>query len=178
MDKASITAKNKRFTAIAWILAILVLAVAVPLNLIFERLNINFDMTPNSMYTLTDTTKEYLEELDAKGVKVDVYFLTKLEDLQSDLECLALYRTLLAYKEHPCFNLIDFDPDTEPERLRSINPDNKFNLSSGDFLFVYGDMVKRLPGTMMYTYGTDADNNVDWAMTVPKATPSILIPKP
>ena len=57
MDKASITAKNKRYTALAWILAILVLAVAVPLNLIIERLNINFDMTPNSMYTLTDTTK-------------------------------------------------------------------------------------------------------------------------
>ena len=97
MDKASITAKNKRYTALAWILAILVLAVAVPLNLIIERLNINFDMTPNSMYTLTDTTKNYLDELDAKGITVDVYFLTKLEDLSEDLECLALYRTLLAY---------------------------------------------------------------------------------
>ena len=106
MDKASITAKNKRFTALAWILAILVLAVSIPLNLIFERMNINFDMMPNSMYTLTDTTKEYLDELDAKNVTVDVYFLTKLEDLEGDLECLALYRTLLAYKEHKCFNLI------------------------------------------------------------------------
>lgn len=160
MDKSSITAKNKRFTAIAWILAILVLAVAVPLNLIFERLNINFDMTPNSMYTLTDTTKEYLDELDAKGVKVDVYFLTKLEDLEGDLECLALYRTLLAYKEHPCFNLIDFDPDTDPETLRKINPDGIYNLSSGDFLFTFENLVKRLPGSLMYTYRTDENDNV------------------
>ena len=160
MDKASITAKNKRYTALAWILAILVLAVAVPLNLIIERLNINFDMTPNSMYTLTDTTKNYLDELDAKGITVDVYFLTKLEDLSEDLECLALYRTLLAYKEPPCFNLIDFDPDTDPESLRKINPDGIYNLSSGDFLFSYNNMVKRLPGSLMYTYKTDADERI------------------
>lgn len=160
MDKASITAKNKRFTALAWILAILVLGVAVPLNLIFERMNVNFDMTPNSMYTLTETTKNYLDELDAKGVTVDVYFLTELEELEGDLECLALYRTLLAYKEHPCFNLIDFDPDTEPEKLREINPDGVFNLSSGDFLFSYNDMVKRLPATLMYTYQLDENEQI------------------
>ena len=160
MDKASVTVKNKRYSALAWILAILVLAVAVPLNLIFERLNINFDMTPNNLYTLTDTTKKYLDELDAKGITVDVYFLEKLDALEGDLECLALYRTLVAYKEHPCFNLIDFDPDTDPESLRKINPDGIYNLSSGDFLFKYNDMVKRLPGTLMYTYQTDADDRV------------------
>ncbi len=160
MDKASITAKNKRFTALAWILAILVLAVSIPLNLIFERINVNFDMTPNSMYTLTDTTKEYLDELDAKNVTVDVYFLTKLKDLEGDLECLALYRTLLAYKEHKCFNLIDFDPDTDPQTLREINPDGVFNLSAGDFLFSCNGMVKRLPGTLMYTYQLDENEQI------------------
>ena len=46
MDKATINKKNRRFTALAWILAILVLAVAVPLNLIFDRLNLTADMTP------------------------------------------------------------------------------------------------------------------------------------
>ena len=160
MDTNSINKKNRKFTALAWVLAILVLVVAIPLNLIFDRLNVTMDMTPNSMYSLSKTTTDYLNELDSKGVVVDVYFLTKMEELENDLEVLALYRTLLNYDKHPCFNLIDFDPDTEPERLRSVNPDNKFNLSSGDFLFVYGDMVKRLPASMMYTYGTDADNNI------------------
>lgn len=160
MDTNSINKKNRKFTALAWVLAILVLVVAIPLNLIFDRLNVTMDMTPNSMYSLSKTTTDYLNELDSKGVVVDVYFLTKMEELENDVEVLALYRTLLNYDKHPCFNLIDFDPDTEPERLRSVNPDNKFNLSSGDFLFVYGDMVKRLPASMMYTYGTDADNNI------------------
>lgn len=156
----SISAKNKRFTALAWVLAILVLAIAIPFNLIFERLNVNFDMTPNNLYTLSQTTTDYLEELDAQGIVVDVYFLTEMEELESDLEWLALYRTLLLYNEYACFNLIDFDPDTEPEILRKVNPDGVFNLNEADFLFVYGDMVKRLPGTMMYTYQTDENDNV------------------
>lgn len=157
MDKATINKKNKRFTALAWVLAILVLAVAVPLNLIFDRLNLTADMTPNSLYSLSKTTTNYLDELDSRGITVDVYFLMELEELDNDLELLALYRTIQNYDAHPCFNLIDFDPDTDPAQLRKLNPNNKYNLSSGDFLFVYGDMVKRLPGNLLYTFGTDSE---------------------
>ena len=158
MNTNSAGSKNKRFTAMAWILALLVLAIAIPVNLIFSRLNFDFDMTPNSLYTLTPTTEAFLDDLDAKGEVVDVYFLTEMQELEGDLEVLALYRTLLAYDAHKCFNLIDFDPDTDPATLRKINPDNVFNLSSGDFLFVHGDTVKRLPATMMYTYKMNEDN--------------------
>ncbi|MBR5723197.1 MAG: Gldg family protein [Oscillospiraceae bacterium] len=163
MDKATINSKNRRYTALAWILAILVLAVAVPLNLIFDRLNITADMTPNSMYSLTKTTTNYLDELDQRGIVVDVYFLTEMAELEGDLEVLALYRTLQNYDAHPCFNLIDFDPDSDPAQLRKLNSDNQYNLSDGDLLFVYGDMVKRLPGNMLYTYGTDENDVVTQA---------------
>ena len=104
--KTSVHAKNKRFSALALVLALLVLAVAVPVTLIFDRLGINIDMTPNSLYTLTDTTRNYLADLDARGEVVDVYFLMKMEELEDDLEVLALYRTLLAYDAYDCFNLI------------------------------------------------------------------------
>lgn len=159
MKTTSVNSKNKRYTALAWTLAVLVLAVAVPFNLIFDRLNINFDMTPNSLYTLTKTTTDYLDELDAQGIVVDVYFLQEMEAIEGELELLALYRTLLAYDEHDCFNLIDFDPDTDPETLRAINPENIYNLSENDFLFVCGDMVKRLPASLIYTYQTNTDDN-------------------
>lgn len=161
MKTTSVNAKNKRFTLLAIVLAVLVLAVAIPLNLIFDRINVNFDMTPNSMYTLTKTTTDYLDELDARGEVVDVYFLQKMDTIGNDLELIALYRTLQAYDAHPCFNLVDFDPDTDPETLRKINPDNVYNLTENDFLFVHGDMVKRLPASLMYTYdmGTDSEGN-------------------
>ena len=160
MDKASIFQKNRRYSILAWVLALLVLAVAVPLNLIFDRINVNFDMTPNSLYTLTKTTRDYLDELDSRGEVVDVYFLATMEELENDLELLALYRTVLAYDAHDCFNLTAFDPDTNPEILKELNPDGVFNLTAGDFLFVHGDMVKRLPGKMLYAYELDENEKV------------------
>lgn len=164
MKTVDIHAKNKKFTAIAWALAALMLAVMIPLNLIFERLDIDFDMTSNSMYTLTKTTTDYLDALDKQGIVVDVYFLTPMEELKGEPEVLALYQTLLAYDAHACFNLIDIDPDTEPQVLKALNPDGFYNLSDGDFLFVHGDMVKRMPGKLMYTYeyetGEDGSQSV------------------
>lgn len=156
--KTSVNSKNRKYTLLAWLLAVLVVAVAVPVNLIVDRLDVHFDMTPNSLYTLTDSTEEYLDALDAEGTVVDVYFLTKMEDLESDPEVLALYRTLLQYDAHACFNLIDFDPDTEPAILRDLDPEGVYNLGDGDFLFRCGDMVKRLPGNMMYAYQTETDS--------------------
>ncbi|MBP0975453.1 MAG: Gldg family protein [Oscillospiraceae bacterium] len=153
--------KNKRYTALAIVLAVLVLAVAIPINLIFDRINVYVDMTPNSLYTLTPKTEEYLNALDEEGVKVDVYFLTKMEDISESLELLALYRTLLAYDAHECFNLIDFDSDAEPEKMKELDPDSIYNLQDSDFLFSYNGMVKRLPGSMLYAiqYKTDANGN-------------------
>lgn len=159
--KNAVNSKNKRFTALAWSLAALVLAVAIPLNLIFDRLNITFDVTPNSLYTLTKTSTDYLESLDAQNIVVDVYFLGELTELEDETELLALYRTILAYKEYPCFHLEDFDPDTNPQKLKEINPDNFYNLSKYDFMFVYGDMVKRIPASLMYTYEYNTDEQGD-----------------
>lgn len=157
MKTVDIHRKNKKYTAIAWSLAALILAVMIPLNLIFGRLNLNIDMTSNSMYTLTKTTTDYLDSLDAQDIVVDVYFLSPLEVLDGELELLALYRTLLAYDEYECFNLIDIDPDTEPQALNQLNPDGFYNLSDYDFMFVYGDMVKRIPASLMYTYQYNVD---------------------
>ena len=91
MSKISVNGKNRRYALLAWILALLVLAVAVPVNLIFERIDCNFDMTSNDLYTLSKTTTDYLDELDSQGIVVDVYFLEEMEELEKDLEWLALY---------------------------------------------------------------------------------------
>ena len=153
----AVNSKNKKYTAVAWILALLVLAVAVPLNLIAERLNITADMTPNSLYTLTSTTTKLLSEYDAQGVKVDVYFLGEMKEMEGDPEMLAMYRTLIEYDKFNCFNLIDFDPDTQPQFKKDIDPTGEYNLSKYDFVFKRDQFVKRIPASMMYTYGISED---------------------
>ncbi len=150
----AVNSKNKKFTALAWTLAILVLAVAIPLNLIFERLNITADMTPNSLYTLTPTTTKMLDQYDQQGIVVDVYFLGKLEEMENDPEMLAMYRTLIEYDKFNCFHLIDIDPDTEPQLVKNLDPTGEYKLTDYDFLFKRDQFVKRIPASLMYTYGT------------------------
>jgi hypothetical protein len=108
-------------------------------------------MTPNSMYSLTETTENYLTKLDEQGIVVDVYFLNELVKLESDSSVLDLYETLMKYDAHESFNLISFDPDTNPQLSDKLNPEGVFNLKKNDFFFVYGSNVKRVQSGMIYT---------------------------
>ncbi len=151
--------KNTKFASVAWILAILVLVIAVVLNMIAARLDFSWDVSPNQKYSLTRTTEEYLDKLDAEGVTVDFYFLAEMEDLEKDTESLTLYRALKAYEDHDCIHMIDFDPNTNEEMMEKINGDNAFRLSTGDMIFVCGEKKRRLPGNSMYQVHTDEDGN-------------------
>ena len=157
--ETSITAKNRKYTALAWVLAILVLAVAVPVNLIFDRLNFNLDMTPQKRYSLTKTTEDYLSELDAEGVKVDLYYLDEFENLEKDTTVLDFCETLKNYQKHPCINLIAFDPETDPELGQKLNPNNVYNLKKYDLFLVCNNNVKRIQGGGIYweEYTTNPD---------------------
>ena len=48
--------KNTKFAGMAWILAILVLVIAVVLNMIVSRLDFSWDISPNKQYSLSSTT--------------------------------------------------------------------------------------------------------------------------
>lgn len=152
--------KNTKFSSVAWIMAILVLVIAVVINMIIARLDFSWDISPNKQYSLSSTTESYLDELDQKGVTVDFYLLAKMDDLEKDTESLSLYRALLAYNAHDCINLISFDPNKDDATMEKINSDNAYTLSTGDMVFVCGDNKKRLPGSSMYRTTTDSDGNV------------------
>lgn len=143
------TQKNKKYTLMAWVMALLVLAVTIPLNLLAEQMDVNWDLTPNKLYTLTDATTNLLDSLDKP---VDIYLLEPLEKIADEPETSALYRALLQYDSYENINLITFDPETEPQKLTELNSDGTFNLTEGDFLVKCGDMVKRIPGKMIYQY--------------------------
>ncbi len=153
--------KTRKFAVYASTLVILVLAVAIPLNLLSSRLDIVWDMTPASLYELSDTTTEYLETLEESGEKVDFYFLMEMEYLSTDDESMALYYALDKYRSYDCINFIDFDPNSEPALIEEINPDGTLNLTTGDMIIKKGDNFKHIPGTNMYEYevSTDEEGN-------------------
>lgn len=152
--------KNKKFSSMAWIMAILVIVIAVILNMIVAQLDLGWDVSPNKQYSLGKTTTDYLDTLDQEGVTVDFYLLAKMDDIKDDTDSLSLYRALKEYDEHDCINLIDIDPNSDDEIMEEINSDNALTLSTGDMVLIYNDVKKRIPGNTMYTTSSDDDGNV------------------
>lgn len=58
--------KNAKFTTIAWIFAVMLLIAVILINVAASFLDVKMDMTPNKLYSLSSTTKNYLEKLDKK----------------------------------------------------------------------------------------------------------------
>lgn len=152
--------KNKKFSSLAWIMAILVVVIAVILNMIISQLDLGWDISPNKQYSLGETTTSYLDELDQNGTKVDFYLLAKMDDIKDSTDSLSLYRALKEYDSHDCINLIDIDPNTDEETMQKINPDNALTLSIGDMVFICGDVKKRIPGNIMYNTSKNEDGTV------------------
>ena len=148
--------KSFRSTTFALLMAALVLAIAIPLNLLASRLNIVWDMTPSNMYELTDTTKNYLKGLDKQ---VDFYFLTDMDVLSTDTECMALYHSLQEYASYDKINFVDFEPDSDPELVKKLQEAGGFKLTSGDIVLCCEDRYKRVPANTMYkdSYTTNDD---------------------
>ncbi len=151
--------KNTKFASMAWLLAVLVLMIAIILNMIAARLDFSWDVSPNHKYSLSRTTEEYLTKLDNEGVQVDFYLLAEMDALENDLESLSLYTALKAYDEHDCINLIDFNPNTDEATMEKINSDNAFSLTTGDMVFIKDGVKRRVPGSTMYTVYTDEEGN-------------------
>jgi hypothetical protein len=154
--------KNKIFTSFAWILAILILAIAIVVNIVVSKLDFNIDVSIDKLFSLSETSVDYLEELDEEGVTVDMYLLMDMDELEGDSTTRSLYRALREYDSYDCVNLIDFDPNENEDLLEQINPDGVYSLSEGDIFLVCGENQRHIVGNGMYntTYYYDTSGNV------------------
>ncbi len=149
--------KSKIFTSFAWIIAILILVIAIIINIVVAKLDFNIDVSAQKLFSLGETTQEYLDELDSDGTQIDMYFLMEMAELEDDSATRSLYRALVEYDAHPCVNLIDFDPNEDEAMLEKINPDNIYSLNTGDIVLMCGENKRHINGISMYT----TDNTYD-----------------
>lgn len=151
--------KNLKFTSIAGILSVILIVVVILINIAVSFFDLQIDMTPNKLYTLNDTTVEYMENLEDE---VDVYLLMELDSIKnaSDAdEMMAFVSMIEEYSEFDKINLIDIDPDKNPEIVNELNPDGYLNILSGDIIVKCGDSVRKVPAKEMYIYQGDYDDN-------------------
>ncbi|MBP1591754.1 MAG: GldG family protein [Oscillospiraceae bacterium] len=131
--------KGMKVNTIAWIAAAAVLAVAVPLNLIFTKADKSIDVTPFSAYSLSDSAVTTLSNLE-KPVNMTVLYDMDLlyegsepgeaEYMMADM----FVKTMRQMEKYDKINLTEIDVITEPEKVEKLDPDNLMNLSAGDIV--------------------------------------------
>jgi hypothetical protein len=140
---------------IAIVLAILVLFILVPINLIVSYYDKGFDMTPSKKYTLSDKTVELLDNTSDKHI--DIYFLYKLEEFQraDASELLPLYHTLKQLDERDNITLTCFEPDENASLANQLDPDGNTGIARGDLFVKCNNVVKKIGHSKFFQQGTD-----------------------
>ena len=127
---------------IAFISALLVLAVFVPINLITSYYDKVIDMTPSGKYTLNDKTVQILN--DSENKHIDVYFLSEMRYVEEVPQYLPLYHTLTELDSRDNITLTCFDPNKEKDLADSLDPDGVFSISDGDIFVVCDGITKKI----------------------------------
>lgn len=140
--------------AFAFVLALLILAVFVPINMIFSYSDKVFDMTPSGQYTLKPVTKELLDETSDKHI--DIYFLSNLIDLQQVPKYLPLYHTLTELEERDNITLTCFDPDKDADLANSLDPTGILGINPADIFVKCGDTTKKI--SFIRCFPTDSND--------------------
>ena len=161
--------KSLGTTGFAILMAIVVAVAVIPVNMLAGRLNIEWDMTPNSFYTgeLSDVSKEIIENLSEP---VDIYFLMDTDDLDGDYEVgMVLKNTLEKYGEFDNINIISGDPDENPDLFSEFS--DKFDsLNKGDIIVKGSNgLVKQVLATNLFLSepltSSESDNAEDYQYT-------------
>ena len=146
---------------VALALAILLILITVPVNMIVKYYDFRIDTTPSKMYSLTDTTKKYLDSV--KDKQIELYVLApnvdSVEDFSEDDAALPLYYALKQYKSYSNIKVTCFDPDADPDKAKALNPDGYYNLSGGGVILVKcGDFTHKV--TNLFVDDKDSSGNV------------------
>lgn len=149
--------KKFNFSGIfAIVLAILILLIAVPINLIFTYSDKVYDMTPAGKYTLNEKTIQLLDETSDK--QIEIYYLYKdfnLSTFQEEPEYLPLYHTLDKLSEKDNITLINFDPNEEADKASALDPSGILGISKGDVFVKCGDIIKKVGHERIFQTNSD-----------------------
>lgn len=153
--------KKKKFSLsgiFAFVLALLILAVFVPVNMIFSYSDKVFDMTPSGKYSLDPITEKVLE--DTADKKIEIYFLNTLFNLKNEPNCLPVYHTFMELDKRDNITLTCFNPNENPDLAESLNPTGVLDVNLNDVFVKCGDTIRQISGNL---YQTDANGGVEYA---------------
>ncbi|MCM1007175.1 MAG: GldG family protein [Ruminococcus flavefaciens] len=133
---------------IAIAVALIILLIFVPVNLIVVYYDKVYDMTPAGKYTLNQKTAELLDSTSDK--EIEVYFTSQLRYLQQVPRYLPLYHTLTQLNERDNIELICFDPNSDPTIANTLDPTGVLGVNVGDVFVKSGDVVKKVSQSLIF----------------------------
>lgn len=137
----------------ALLIAALVLAVFVPINLIASYYDKYIDMTPSKQYTFTDTTLQLLEDTADKDI--DIFFLYSEDQLRDAPEFLSLYNALLQLDEYDNIDVEYFIPDENPALVEELNPSGSLTVGDADIFVRCGDVIKKIGSERIFQFNEE-----------------------
>lgn len=130
------------------VLVVVVTAVAVLLNLLFELFPLNIDLTTEGLYTLTDTTEKVLDELTED---VTVYALYDRLEGEADTYRAQIIKVLDLYERNSHIDVEYVDLDRKPAFLgETVGAGNASMYSEGDYIVKCGTNTRQIKGDNMY----------------------------
>ena len=139
--KKILNSKNLKYGSNSIILIAAVIAIAVILNMLVDLLGVKWDLTPNKLYSISDTTKELLSSLDKDVRIVGLFDETTISsgDRYNDV-----IQLLESYAKYPRVTVEYIDPDKHPGIIKELDPDNLKDLSFSDFVVMHNGKLKKL----------------------------------
>ena len=123
------------------ILIAVVVAIAVVVNLLVGMTDLKLDLTPNKLYSITDTTKDILKNLEKDVV---IYGLFDDNKIGSSGEYKDVTDLLSHYDKYDHVTVKYVDPDKDPGIMKELDSEKLNDVSEGDFVVKCGSKVKKL----------------------------------
>ncbi|MFA5341297.1 MAG: GldG family protein [Clostridia bacterium] len=123
--------KNFRYGTSSFIIVAIVLALFIVINITIPLLGLEWDLTPEGLYTLSDTSKNILNELDDEVEIIGLMDPTKISSASSYYNVI---RFLNYYDEYDNVTVTYVDPDTNVGYVSQLDPTGALDLTRQNFV--------------------------------------------
>lgn len=152
--------KSVKVNMFAWIAAIVVLIAAVPVNMIFSKVDLSFDMTPHKAFSLSEKAQDTLSSIEEP---IDMYVLYKLDHVHDNASpgeeaymIADMYEnTIRAIAEYDKITLHEVDIIENPDFVDKLDPEGYMNLAELDIVLECGNNKRDISFKTLFTVNSE-----------------------
>lgn len=160
---ANKSSKGFKYGAAALLTAVIVIVIAIVVNLIVIKLDLQWDLTTNKIFSLNKTSIDFVKKLNKEVTIYGLYDNTKAE--VGDQNAI-LNELLKQYKNASDKIIVKYvDPDKDPAIISQLDPQKTKQISKGDLLVTSGKKLDVIPAASI-TYSQQTQYGQDTSLLV------------